>query len=200
MADEARLEYEFSEKPKPAWLQKKMPFNGYTFKDFMAWDDDIRVELIDGIPYMMAPPLIWHQDTAGSLFRQIANFLEDKPCKVFIAPTGVRLFPKDDGTDGTVVLPDILVVCDEEKLADGKTVNGAPDFILEVLSPGNRGHDLMTKKDLYELAGVKEYWVVGQDKLYKYLLAGGKYHEAIIELSKGLNVEINILQGCVLAF
>jgi len=199
MADAFYIQDDLTEKPSPIWLKEKMPFYGYTFKDFMAWDDGFRVELIEGIPFMMAPPVIRHQEIAGDLFTQIKDFLKDKPCKVFIAPIGVRLFPEKNDKDQVTVLPDIIVVCDKSKLEDQRAVKGAPDFIIEVLSPSTKGHDLITKKELYERAGVKEYWVVAPDKLYKYLLINTQYSEEIIEIKECLEVQVSTLPGCALA-
>ena len=106
-------------KAKPAWL-KPLPYGGYTHKDYMSWDDGIRAELIDGIPYMMAPPSINHQRLVKKLTSQLDNFLQNKPCEVLMAPTGVRLFPQDNEEDRVTVEPDVFVVCDKEKLSGGR--------------------------------------------------------------------------------
>lgn len=134
----------------------------YCYGDYLNWSDDRRYELIDGVAYFMAPaPDLPHQDIAGEVFRQLANALIGKPCRAFIAPVDVRL-PKHDEADeriDTVVQPDVLVVCDANKL-DRRGVRGAPDWILEVLSPSTAGHDQIKKRLLYERCGVKEYWLV----------------------------------------
>ena len=168
----------------------------------MSWDDNIKVELINHQVYMMAPPSVKHQSLVGKLYTQLRNFLEGKPCEVY-SGVGVRLNPKNDDSDGTTVIPDLIVVCDEEKLKDDRAVKGAPDFIIEILSLNNRGHDLITKKDLYEEAGVKEYWVIDQikhNKIYKYILLNGSYFENLIDLSEGLKVPVEIIKGCFLEF
>ena len=105
---------------------------GFTYKDYARWDDDIRYELIDGVPYAMASPSRLHQKISGRIFRQLANFLRGKSCEVYAAPLDVRLNPHT--FDNIVVQPDILVVCDESKY-DDKSIKGAPDFIIEILSP-----------------------------------------------------------------
>lgn len=120
------------------------------------------LELIDGQTYAMAPaPTIGHQALAGQLFRQIDEALDGTPCRALIAPVDV-LLPAPDETDElatTVVQPDILIVCEPAKLTE-RNVRGAPDWIIEVLSPATARHDHLTKRALYERAGVREYWLV----------------------------------------
>ena len=134
----------------------------HTYADYCAWPDDVRYELIDGVAYLMAPaPTLDHQDVAGEIYFQLRQALADQPCRVFIAPVDVRL-PKADEADAridTVVQPDVLVVCDPAKL-DRRGVRGAPDLVVEVLSPGTASHDHRLKRRAYERAGVREYWLV----------------------------------------
>lgn len=136
----------------------------FTYADYLQWPDDERWELIDGVPYdMTAAPFRRHQGVSGELFRQIANFLDDKPCEVYAAPFDVRL-PKTKRDKAnqriyTVVQPDIAVICDQEKLDDAGCL-GAPDVIIEVLSPSTAGKDQIKKVALYEKHGVREYWIV----------------------------------------
>lgn len=134
----------------------------HTYGDYLRWPEDIRYELIDGDAYLMAPaPDLVHQDIVGEIFRQTANALQSKPCRAFIAPVDVRL-PKRDEADAiidTVVQPDVLVVCDETKLSE-RGVRGAPDWVVEVLSPATAGHDQAVKRRIYERHGAKEYWLV----------------------------------------
>jgi Uma2 family endonuclease len=112
----------------------------YTYADYLEWDENVRAEIINGKIYMMSPPLTMHQRISMRLSTQIANFLKGKPCEVFAAPFGVRLFPKEDKTDDTVVEPDIAVVCDSSKL-DERGCNGAPDLVIEIISPSTVSHD-----------------------------------------------------------
>ncbi|MDR1931698.1 MAG: Uma2 family endonuclease, partial [Spirochaetales bacterium] len=112
----------------------------YTYADYLEWGEDVRAEIIDGEVFMMSPPLRAHQGILGNLFFKLAAFLEGKPCEVYPAPFGVRLFPKNDFSDDTVLEPDIVVVCDLSKL-DDRGCNGAPDLIIEILSPSNARHD-----------------------------------------------------------
>ena len=133
----------------------------YTYKDYITWNDDTYWELIDGIAYQMAPPKRKHQDISGVLHYIFYDYLKDKTCKVYHAPFGVRL-PLENEPDEYVkdaVLPDIVIVCDEKKLDDAGC-RGAPDFIVEILSPSTSKRDMEDKRDLYERAGVKEYWII----------------------------------------
>ena len=141
------------------------PFAGkknFTYKDYLNWPDDIRAEIINGVAYMMSPPLTAHQRALMRLAHHFLNFLEGKICEVFVAPFGVRLFPKDDRTDDTVVEPDIVVVCDPSKI-DERGCNGAPDLVIEILSPSTRRKDRYLKLELYKKAKVREYWMVSAD-------------------------------------
>lgn len=134
----------------------------YTYADYAAWPEDVRYELIDGVAYAMAPaPTRTHQTLVGELYRQIASSLKGKPCKVYIAPFDVRLPRADEADDrvDTVVQPDVLVVCDKTKL-DERGARGAPDWVAEVVSPSSAAHDQITKRKLYDRAGVREYWLL----------------------------------------
>ncbi len=134
----------------------------FTYSDYLTWPHDERWELLGGIPFNMSPgPSRRHQEVTGELFRQISNFLLDHDCKVYMAPFDVRL-PEEDEADEkvhTVVQPDILVVCDHDKL-DEQGCRGAPDFVIEVLSPATASRDQIEKANLYEKHGVREYWTV----------------------------------------
>jgi Uma2 family endonuclease len=151
----------------------------HSYADYLGWPEDVRYELIDGVAYLMAPaPTVRHQDIAGEIFRQIANALQGTSCRVFIAPVDVRL-PKADEADEdieTVVQPDVLVVCDERKISE-RGVRGAPDFVVEVLSPATAGHDQVKKRRVYERHGVREYWLVHptDQVLTVYRLVGAEY-------------------------
>lgn len=134
----------------------------FTYADYLAWPEDERWELIDGEAHAMSPaPSNFHQLVVGELYRQIATFLRGKPCRPFVAPFDVRL-PKagtaNDAID-TVVQPDISVVCDPAKLKDNRGCLGAPDWVIEVVSPGSALRDQKVKRALYERHGVAEYWL-----------------------------------------
>ncbi|HBF34134.1 TPA: Uma2 family endonuclease [Candidatus Sumerlaeota bacterium] len=134
----------------------------YTYADYLTWPEDERWELIDGVPYNMAPaPTTKHQGIAVALVAILWNFLKGKPCRVFSAPFDVRFseFVAQEQDLLTVVQPDIAVVCDSKKL-DERGCKGAPDFIIEIISPKSGQRDLIEKTALYEKHGVREYWVI----------------------------------------
>ena len=134
----------------------------HTYGDYRTWPEEQRCELIDGAAYAMAPaPTRLHQRLVGELFREISDALDGSGCEVNIAPFDVRLPEQDEADDAvtTVVQPDISIVCDPAKL-DDKGCRGAPDWLIEVLSPASAGHDQIRKLALYERHGVREYWLV----------------------------------------
>ena len=150
----------------------------YTFADYYSWKFAERVELIKGKIFKMSPaPNTFHQQLVF-IYLEIGNFLRKKPCKVFVAPFDVRLpgKSKDDKEIFTVLQPDICVVCDPSKI-DKKGCVGAPDLVVEVLSPGNNAKEIKNKYEQYELAGVKEYWVVSPQNqtVLIHILTDGKY-------------------------
>lgn len=135
------------------------PEEKYTYEDYLSWPQTERWELIYGIPYAMSPaPSRLHQQISVELTSQIHNFLRGKSCEVYSAPFDVRL-PEASGKNDTVVQPDISIICDQDKL-DDLGCQGAPDLVIEILSPATASKDLREKLSLYELSGVKEYWVV----------------------------------------
>ena len=134
----------------------------HTYADYLAWPEDVRYELVDGVAYLMAPaPSVDHQTVAFEVGHQVRTALEGDPCRVLVAPVDV-LLPRGREADeevDTVVQPDVLVVCDEAKLTP-RGVSGAPDWVVEVISPATAGHDQIVKLAAYERAGVREYWLV----------------------------------------
>lgn len=175
----------------------------HTFADYLSWPEEVRYELIDGVAYLMAPaPALDHQDVAGEIYRQLANALQGKSCRAFMAPVDVRL-PRADEADeriDTVVQPDVLVVCDPTKL-DRRGVRGAPDFVVEVLSPSTASHDHLLKRRTYERAGVREYWLVHPtDRLLTcYRLAEARYGEPAMQELAG-ETPIGVLPGVAIAW
>ena len=162
----------------------------HTYADYLMWSGSYGDELVDGTAYVREPPAPsdWHQAIVLELGRQIANALEDKPCRVRIAPYDVRL-PKstevDDQVD-TVVQPDVLIVSDLKKL-DARGMRGAPDWVAEVLSPSTARYDRTVKLSAYERAGVREVWLIEpiDRTLMIYRLAAGHYGRATLLALKG---------------
>jgi Uma2 family endonuclease len=154
----------------------------YSYADYLNWQWTEMAELIRGKIYKMSPaPSSTHQKISGKLFLEIGNFLKGKKCQLFSAPFDVRLpLPakkKKDGEITTVVQPDLCVVCDPTKI-DERGCLGAPDWVIEILSLYTSRKDLREKFDVYEEAGVKEYWVVHpqeQTVLVYVLDDSGKY-------------------------
>ena len=135
----------------------------HTYADYLTWSRTYGDELIDGTAYVREPPSpSWlHQGIVGELHRQVGNALEDKPCRVCVAPLDVRLpksIEEDDQVD-TVVQPDVFIVSDLKKV-DARGVRGAPDWVAEVLSPSTGRHDQTVKLSAYERAGVREVWLI----------------------------------------
>ena len=136
----------------------------YTIEDRNALPEDHPSELIDGVIYNMASPALRHQSISGAIYRQLWNYVDSQggDCIPFIAPTDVRL----DRDERTMVVPDVFVICqpDDDRMDNDKYINGAPDLIIEVLSPSTRRKDMFTKLYKYEEAGVREYWIVDPNK------------------------------------
>ena len=136
----------------------------YTYADYLTWQFDEMVELIRGKVFRMSPaPSTGHQAISRNLTMQIGEYLEDKPCQFFYAPFDVRLplppAKRSASKIDTVVQPDICIICDPSKI-DDQGCNGAPNWIIEILSKGTAHKDLNEKFELYQHAGVQEYWVV----------------------------------------
>lgn len=162
----------------------------YTIEDIYALPEGERAELIDGRIYYMAPPSRTHQKILFSLSRVIADYIDAKggSCEVDIAPFAVFL-NKDDIN---YVEPDISVICDPSKL-DEKGCHGAPDWIIEIVSPGNKAMDYFTKLFKYRAAGVREYWIVDPTKEQVIVYRFEK--ETMEEYSFGEDVPVGIYEG-----
>ena len=171
----------------------------YTYADYLLWSGPERYELLDGEAVMMAPPSTVHQLISGELMRQFSNYLEGKKCIAIAAPFGVRLFEKDGEHPEdvqTVVEPDLSIICDRDKL-DERGCKGAPDLTLEILSPSNARHDLLVKLNLYQKAGVREYWVVSpeQKTVQVFLHNGSSLQLQEVYGPKDI-AKVNVLDGC----
>lgn len=168
----------------------------YTYGDYLNWNDEQRYELVDGQVYMMTPaPYRQHQKVLTELFRQIANYLVGKECEVYVAPFDVRLPEKNEKDENvkTVVQPDIVVICDKNKL-DKRGSRGAPDLIIEIISPSSAVKDRKIKRDLYEIHGVKEYWLVNYNEktVEVYLLnETNKYDKSAVYIEED-NISVTL--------
>lgn len=133
----------------------------YSYADYLTWDDDRRYEIIDGEVFDMTSPGVLHQSISMELARILANFFENKSCKVFAAPLDVLLAKNASKAEEvfTVVQPDIMVVCDPKKIEE-RGIIGAPDLVVEIVSPSTSSKDNIIKRRIYEQAGVNEFWLV----------------------------------------
>lgn len=133
----------------------------YTYADYLMWKIKDRLELLKGKIFQMGALSLTHQTVSMNFSRLLSNYFYKTPCKLFAAPFDVRLAKKGekDNEIYTVVQPDLCVVCDADKL-DERGCWGAPDLIIEILSPGNSKKELKNKYELYQEAGVREYWLV----------------------------------------
>ena len=149
----------------------------YSYSDYLLWKFEEQVELIKGKIFKMSPaPARKHQNISWNLTLILGNFFQNYPWKAFHAPFDVRLPSKSENKIYTVVQPDICVICDLSKL-DDKGCLGAPDLVIEILSPGNSDREMKDKFDLYEESGVKEYWIVQPEAkcVNIYVLANGRF-------------------------
>jgi len=169
----------------------------YTYSDYILWKFQERVELLKGWIFPMAAPSAIHQEISGNLYGFLWTFLRKNPCKLYAAPFDVRLsLPKNKMTDDkidTIVQPDLCVICDTSKIKKQGCV-GAPDLVVEILSPGNSKKEMRDKFELYEEAGVLEYWIVDPThrSVLIYVLKEGKF----INTSRPLTDE-DILQAAI---
>ena len=169
------------------------------YADYLADESDERYELLDGEIVMQAAPSPVHQEISMELSRQLANFLEGKKCRVYPAPFDVRLFEEEgDSPENvyTVFQPDISVICDRSKI-DSRGCKGAPDLVIEILSPSTAGYDWIDKLNQYQKAGVREYWIADPQNQLVYVFLP---KEGQLLLNKVYNktetVQVNILEGC----
>ena len=166
----------------------------YTYEEWLELDNNEDTELIDGVVYMrygsgkQNGPSPRHQKVSGRLTNKLYNFLEGKTCEIYYDLT-VRLYKN------TVVRPDISVICDPDRF-DDQGYNGAPDLIIEILSPSNMVKDLWTKYNKYLMAGVKEYWIADpiKNEITVYNLEEGEYHGTLY--SKKDVIPVTTLPGC----
>jgi len=186
MSDAMRIDDEFDENGR------------YTYADYLKWEGPQRYQLFNGEAFQMASPSVIHQGILMELSIQFGSWLRGKPCQVFASPLDVRLFPKEDNSDDTVLQPDLLVVCDKNKIVKG-SVNGAPDLIIEIMSPSNTRRELFLKFQYYLEAGVREYWVIEPEekKVQVHIYERGRYISAIYKDSA--HISVSVLPGLEIA-
>jgi len=183
----------------PSNLAEKME-ERFTYGQYCQWDDGERWELIDGVPYNMTPaPLRRHQGISTVVLSRIADFLRGKPCKVYHAPFDVRFADCDEQEDenvSTVVQPDLAVICDEKKL-DDRGCRGAPDLVVEILSPSTSRKDIGVKFSLYERHGVREYWIIhpAEESLMIFNLGGDNRYGRPQGYGRGDIATSKVLEG-----
>jgi Uma2 family endonuclease len=172
----------------------------YTYADLLAWDDNTRYELYDGQPVALASPSDVHQSISMALSVQLGSYLMGKKCNVYAAPFDVRLFEEEGESPenvDTVLQPDLMVVCDQNKV-DRHGVHGAPDLVIEILSPGTAQYDRLVKFNLYQRAGVREYWIVdpAARMVSVYSLKDGYYCAAAYGTDS--SVRVGVLDDCTI--
>jgi len=177
----------------------------YTYGEYCSWGDEERWEIIDGVAWDMSPaPNRRHQGILTNMLKELALFLQGKPCRAYPAPFDVVLpdSPHQTADDAaTVVQPDICVICDKSKLTEAGCT-GAPDLVVEILSPSTSRKDTEVKRRLYERHGVREYWIVdpGNRYILVFLLDDkGAYPEEPALYAIGVRPERPLLECTVLS-
>lgn len=171
-----------------------------TYADMLEWDDTVRYELYDGEPVALASPSRTHQRISMDLSRQLSTYLLGKSCEVYHAPFDVRLFEQEGDPPENVddvVQPDIFVVCDKSKI-DERGCKGAPDLVIEILSPSTQLLDRTKKYWMYQKAGVKEYWVVNpwQRVVSVHTLEEG--YASPVVYSANAEIPVGVLENCTI--
>lgn len=172
-----------------------------TYQEYMDLIDssDQRYELIDGEVYLMASPSFNHQLVVNEISGQFYNYFRDKSCRSFTAPLDVRLsgYAIKFEEDPNVVQPDLLVICDQDKVNEDNKYEGTPTLIVEVLSPSTKGKDMINKLNLYMKSGVLEYWIVDLEKkkITLYSFTEERELDNVLSYKKGDIIESSYFQG-----
>jgi len=193
---------------KKVGLPIKKADHKFTCTDYRSWPDNERWELIDGAAYNMSPaPSTSHQRVSRILFSHLCNFVENRSCEPFSAPFDVYLpeFPDQDINEiDTIVQPDIIIICDSSKIFQ-KGCLGAPDLVVEILSPSTAKKDMHEKFQLYEKHGVKEYWIVDPGNTYVRVfhlqsegIEAGKYDDGVLTPPADWRKESTIAESLIL--
>ncbi len=167
---------------------------GYTYEEFAAITGDQPAELIDGEIYLMSGVNEPHQAIVGELHWQFKSFLRGKKCKVYFSPYDVRLSDEDERKIA-ILEPDLFVVCDPKKLKRW-FCDGAPDLVVEVLSPSTRGRDKVVKVNLYQRHGVREYWMVDPEIKAAEVLVMDNGQQSYKVYSQNEKIKVSVLEDC----
>ena len=174
----------------------------YTYEDLQNFEDEKRYELINGELYLMSSPTTLHQKIIGEIHGQLYNYLKGKKCQSFVSPLDVCLSGvRNPKKEYNVVQPDILVVCYENKITNNMGIQGAPDLIIEVLSPTSKKHDTFVKYNLYQYYGVKEYWIIDGEVgvIYQYIINEKNIYTLPKTYEITENIKVNILKDCTIS-
>lgn len=173
----------------------------YTFADLLEWENDLtRYELYDGQLRALASPSDEHQLILAELLTQIHAHLRGTCRRVYPAPFDVRLFERNGDHPQnvkTVVQPDLTIACKKNGQVDSRGIHGAPDLVVEILSPSTKQYDCLVKYKLYQQAGIKEYWIVDPDKklVLVYTLVDGQYYVPEVYTARD-SVPVGVLEDC----
>ena len=172
-----------------------------SYQEYMALvqSSDQRYELIDGEIYLLASPSFNHQVVVSEIAWHFHNYFKDKPCRSLTAPLDIRLcgYATKFEEDPNVVQPDVVVICDEDKVNEDNKYEGIPALIVEVLSSSTKSKDMITKLNLYMKSGILEYWIVNPDSkiIYQYTFAREREFEGLRNFREGDTIRSNVFEG-----
>ena len=178
----------------------------YTYKDYLTFPNDERIEIVEGELYNMSPePARIHQKLISNISYELQHYIKSNngECEVYVAPFDVILKTDDEEAinSKSVVQPDISVICDKNKLTDSGCT-GSPDMIIEIVSPSNSSHDYITKLNLYQKYKVKEYWIIDPrvKKIYVYKLGENEFYDMVNSYTFQDKVKVNIYDDLEIDF
>ena len=181
--------------------KKYKTYRKISYEEYMDLvnSSDQRYELIDGEIYLLASPGFTHQVVVNEISGRFYNYFRDKPCRSLTAPLDVRLFgvATKFEEDPNVVQPDVVVICDEDKVSEDNKYEGVPALVVEVLSPSTKGKDMAVKLNLYMKSGVQEYWIVDPagKKITQYSFSQERDIEDLNMAAAGDTIKSTIFEG-----
>lgn len=176
-----------------------------SYEEYMALVDssDQRYELIDGEIYLLASPGFNHQVVVQEIAGHFYNYFKGKSCRSLTAPLDVRLFgyATKFEEDPNIVQPDVIVICDENKVNKDNKYEGIPALVVEVLSPSTKGKDMVTKLNLYMKSGVLEYWIVNLENksIFQYSFSQDRDIESLMSHKSGDTIKSTVFEGLGIA-